>query len=106
MRDCANNEWRLQERITLTEANMSSWLRGSSVVHETRSLLDESQVQDVNDSIQVRVGDVLWLYRRPRTIVVSSLLSLPSANVKQLVGWFNASRSNKTSVIGVSKSKR
>lgn len=48
------------ERIVLTDKNLSSWLQQSSATRDTATA---SQPEDLNENLNLKVGDVVWLCR-------------------------------------------
>ncbi|KAF9485386.1 hypothetical protein BDN70DRAFT_988900 [Pholiota conissans] len=54
------------ERVTLADTNRETWLRDSAIAsHVLKSVSPEDQ-KAINNALQLRVGDELWLAARPR----------------------------------------
>ena len=70
-----------QERVTLVEANLHTWLLNSKIAsHAYPNLSPEDQVI-VNKTLKLKAGDDIWLGHRPRVPKVRSGVSERSDNL-------------------------
>ncbi|KAJ7937263.1 hypothetical protein B0H13DRAFT_2302978 [Mycena leptocephala] len=55
-----------QERIILTEKNLSIWLTQSGAVGGAGGAASERQEDFINENLHLKLGDVIWLCRSPK----------------------------------------
>ncbi|KAJ7591306.1 tRNA synthetases class II-domain-containing protein [Mycena floridula] len=53
-----------EESITLTQENITHWLGNSTTLSDLPASDDPEWARNLNDKLNVRVGDVIWLSRR------------------------------------------
>jgi hypothetical protein len=86
----------IQERIVLTEDNLSSWLTKSR--HNMPGVILGHNAE-INNMLKLSVGDILWLNSRNRHGGVRELLSGLDNYLNYSVGWLHTVRSYKNSII-------
>jgi aspartyl-tRNA synthetase len=63
---------RTQEHVTLVEANLHTWLLNSKIASHAYPNLSSEDQAIVNRTLELNVGDDVWLAYRPRILKVCS----------------------------------